>query len=80
MLKRIKVWPHKGGKPIEIFESDKSRFVEKGWLESDPAVEQPAAETATISDETEVTENGDTYGKRRNSKSRKRVDSGDPFV
>ncbi len=74
MLKRIKVWPPKGGKPIEIFESDKKRFVEKGWLESDPAVEKPAAETAITTDDTEVTENGDTYRKRRNSKGGVRLD------
>lgn len=70
MPKRIQVWSPKGGKPIEIWESDLGRFQAKGWLESDPtAVAEPAAETAITTD-IEETENGDTYRKRRNSKSR----------
>jgi hypothetical protein len=70
MPKRIQVWPPSGGKPIGIWESDKGRFLAKGWLEANPtAVVKPAAETATISD-IEETENGDDYRKRRNRKSR----------
>ena len=70
MSKRIQVWPPTGGLPIEIWESDKGRFLGNGWLESDPtAVVAPAAETATISDIEEI-ENGDDHWKRRNRKSR----------
>jgi hypothetical protein len=70
MPKRIQVWPSTGGEAIEIWEADKGRFLEKGWLESNPAaVVKPAAATATNS-VIEESENGNIYRKRRNSKSR----------
>jgi hypothetical protein len=70
MPKRIQVWPPAGGEPIEIWEADKFRFLEKGWLDVDPAtVVKPAVATATISDAEEIN-NGNIYRKRRNSKSR----------
>ena len=70
MPKRIQVWPPAGGQPIEIWEADKGRFLEKGWLGEDPAaVVKSAAVTATTS-KSEESDNGNIYRKRRNSKSR----------
>lgn len=74
MPNRIQVWPSNGGEPIQIWEADKGRFLEKGWLESNPAaVVEPAVSTADIS-ETEEADNGNIYRKRRNSKSRQQRD------
>ncbi len=70
MPKRIQVWPPTGGQPIEIWEADKGRFLDKGWSDVDPAVVVKPAVTTADSETSEEAENGNIYRKRRNSKSR----------
>lgn len=41
MAKRVKIWPNKGGEPIEVFEADVNRFVNRGWVLYNPT-EKPA--------------------------------------
>lgn len=68
MAKRVKVWPPKGGEPIEIWEDDKVGFLGKGWLETDPAIKDEAAAVTAYSEEEQ--NDGDIFRKRRNSQGR----------
>lgn len=46
MAKRVKLWPNKGGDPIEVFEADANRFVKSGWVMYNPA-DKPAEKPPT---------------------------------
>lgn len=69
MSRRIKVWPPKGGEPIEVYEVDSLHLITNGWTTTGPAEEKTdlAIETATD----EGLSNGNIQGKQRNRKGRR---------
>lgn len=68
MSKRIKVWPPKGGEPIEVYEMDAVHLITSGWSTEETAKTKidHAIETATD----EGLSNGNIQGKQRNRKGR----------
>jgi len=68
MSKRIKVWPPKGGEPIEVYEVDSVHLVANGWTvgESAKTKTDPAIEKSTD----EGLSNGNIQGEQRNRKGR----------
>lgn len=68
MSNRIKVWPPKGGEPIEVYEVDSIHLVTNGWTTEAPAKSKtdPAIEKSTD----EGLSNGNIQGKQRNRKGR----------
>jgi len=69
MATRIKVWPPKGGEPIEVYEVDSIRLIANGWTINGSAKvkNDQAIEIATD----EGLSNGNIQGKQRNRKGRK---------
>ncbi len=71
MSKRIKVWPPKGGEPIEVYEVDSLHLVTNGWSTTDPAEKKSDRVIETETETDEGLTNGYIQGKQRNRKGRR---------
>lgn len=78
MTNRIKVYPPKGGDPVEVYELDAGRLILKGWTLTAPVETVEAAAEIEVAEESATDEtvtdegltDGNNQGKRRHRKGR----------